>query len=90
MAVSTRKLDLHQGSQTACDDAPTDQPCCKSYSPRVAEALGFLRESVIDGLRHGHFDFCVSCKTGNNGRRLLIIRAGKNHKFSILKEEVSR
>ena len=90
MAASTRKLRLHQGCQTACGDASTDQLCCKSYTPRVTEALGCLRELVIDGLRHGHFDFGVSCETGNKGRRLLIIRAGKSHKFSILKEEVPR
>ena len=51
--------------------------------PELHQALEFLEQLIRDGVRHGHFEFTVTCETAKMGRRLLIIRAGKSHKFSI-------
>jgi hypothetical protein len=45
---------------------------------------------VIDGLKHGYFDYSIACEVGNGGKRQLVIRAGKSHKFTILADEVPR
>jgi hypothetical protein len=55
---------------------------------QAREALDRLEGLVVDGLRHGFFDYSITCETGNGGKRLLVIRAGKSHKFTIPEEEV--
>ena len=57
---------------------------------QVREALDRLEGLVIDGLKHGFFDYSIACEIGNGGKRHLVIRAGKSHKFTIPKEEVLR
>ena len=47
------------------------------------DSLDLIEVLLIDGIKHGHFDFSLTCETGTNGRRLLIVKAGKSHKFSI-------
>jgi hypothetical protein len=64
-----------------------------SLSPRiihgqVREALDRLEGLVVDGLKHGFFDYSIACEVGNAGKRHLVIRAGKSHKFTIPSEEV--
>jgi len=50
---------------------------------QLRDALELLTRLVLDGVKHGHFEYSVTCETAKQGRRLLIVRAGKNHKFSI-------
>lgn len=57
---------------------------------QVREVLDRLRGLVVDGLKHGFFDFSISCEVGNKGRRELVIRAGKSHKFTIPEDELPR
>ena len=56
----------------------------------IGEALGLIEGLIIDGLIHGHFDFSVTCETGNSGRRLLIIRAGKSYKFTVAEGDLPK
>ncbi len=60
------------------------------YSEPVRSALDLVEGLLIEGIRHGHFDYSVTCETGTNGRRLLIVKAGKSHKFAIEKTELPR
>ena len=60
------------------------------YSEPVQSALGLIEGLLVEGIKHGHFDYSVTCETGTNGRRLLIVRAGKSHKFSIMEPDVPR
>jgi hypothetical protein len=55
---------------------------------QIREALDRLESLVVDGLKHGFFDYSIACEVGNGGRRHLVIRAGKSHKFTIPAEEV--
>jgi hypothetical protein len=59
-------------------------------SDQVRSALDLIERLVVEGIKHGHFDYAVSCEMGTNGRRLLIVKAGKSHKFSIAEAEVPR
>ena len=58
--------------------------------PQLGDALNQIGQTVIDGLRHGHFSVTVSSTIGKGNRRELIIEAGKSHKFTIPEEELPR
>ena len=60
------------------------------HRDRAAEALAHLEKIVVDGLRHGFFDCTIACEIANGGKRQLVIRAGKSHKFIIPEDELPR
>jgi hypothetical protein len=62
----------------------------RTYSDPVRAALDLVEVLLIEGIKHGHFDYSMTCETGTNGRRLLIVRAGKSHKFAIAEQDVPR
>ena len=53
------------------------------------EVLDCIEGLLAEGLRHGFFNYSIRCEIGRDGRRQLIIEAGKSHKFTIPKDEVS-
>ena len=55
---------------------------------QIREALDRLEGLVVDGLKHGFFDYAITCEVGSGGKRHLVICAGKSHKFTIPAEEV--
>ena len=57
---------------------------------QVREALDRLEGLVVDGLKHGFFDYSIACEVANGGKRQLVIRAGKSHKFTFPEHEVPR
>ena len=60
------------------------------YGGQVREALDRLCSLVVDGLKHGFFDYSISCQIVNGGKRQLVIRAGKSHKFTIPEDDLPR
>jgi hypothetical protein len=58
------------------------------YSAPVRSALDLIESLLVEGIKHGHFDYSITCETGTGGRRLLIVTAGKSHKFTIIEPEV--
>ena len=60
------------------------------YSESVRSALDLIEGLLVEGIKHGHFDYAVTCEMGNKGRRLLIVKAGKSHKFAIPESDVPR
>jgi hypothetical protein len=66
----------------------TNQPFERGKNGQVREALDRLEALVVDGLKHGFFDYSIACEVANGGRRQLVIRAGKSHKFTIPEDEV--
>ena len=50
-------------------------------------ALRRVVAEIVDGLRHGYFDFAVTCEVISQERRRLVLRAGKTHQFLIPKNE---
>jgi hypothetical protein len=67
--------------------SPLRETC---YSEPVRSALDLLESLLVEGLKHGHFDYLLTCELGTNGRRLLIVKAGKSHKFTIEDIDVPR
>jgi hypothetical protein len=58
-------------------------------SGQIREALDQLEELVVDGLKHGFFDYSIACEIVAGGKRQLVIRAGKSHKFTIPLNELT-
>lgn len=70
---------------------PQDKPPFeRAKCGQVREALDRLEGLVVDGLKHGFFDYSIACEVANGGKRQLVIRAGKSHKFTITENEVPR
>ena len=62
----------------------------QAKSGQVREALDYLEGLVIEGLKHGFFDYSIACEIANGGKRKLKIRAGKNYIFTIAEDEMPR
>jgi hypothetical protein len=71
-------------------DAKDDRPLQRARSGQVREAFDRLEGLVIDGLKHGFFDYSITCEIANGGKRKLVIRAGKSHQFTIPEDELPR
>jgi len=57
---------------------------------QLRQAMKCLEQTIIDGLNHGFFDCAISSEVVSGGKRELMIRAGKSHKFTIPEEELPR
>lgn len=53
-------------------------------------ALRRILAEIHDGLRHGFFEFTLTCEVVGQERRRLTLRAGKSHQFVIPKDECVR
>ena len=62
----------------------------QAKSGQVREALDYLEGLVIEGLKHGFFDYSIACEIAKGGKRELKIRAGKSYKFTIAEDEMPR
>ncbi len=77
------KAMLHNES----DDEPQSAPAIRN---QLDEARAHLEKVMVEGLRHGFFECVIACEIGRGGKRELVIRAGKSHKFTIPEEQVPR
>ena len=68
----------------------TKPPFRSTLSGQVREVLEWLEGLVVEGLKHGFFDYSIACEIATGGKRQLVIRAGKSHKFTIPENEVPR
>ena len=62
----------------------------QAKSRQICEVLDRLEGLVVDGLKHGFFDYSIACEIANGGKRKLKIRAGKNYIFTIAEDEMPR
>jgi hypothetical protein len=71
-------------------EAPTAPLLQRVARGQVRDALDRLEGLAVDGLKHGFFDYSITCEIGAGGKRHLVIRAGKSHKFTIPGDQVPR
>ena len=71
-------------------DVPAPSVQNLEYGPQLRDALDRIEGLVVEGLRHGFFEYSLAGQTGKGGRRQLVIRAGKSHKFTIPEDELPR
>ena len=55
----------------------TTPPFQRAKSGQVREALDRLEGLVVDGLKHGFFDYSIACEIAKGGKRQLVIRRAK-------------
>jgi len=59
-----------------------------SGSPtRLDRALGRILSEIHAGLRHGYFEYTLTCEVISQGRRRVLLRAGKHYQFVIPADE---
>jgi hypothetical protein len=59
-------------------------------STSVGRALSRVVAEIEEGLRHGYFEYTLTCEIIAHERRRLTLRAGKSHQFVIWKEDCVR
>lgn len=47
-----------------------------------------LNEIVMDGLKHGFFEYSLTCELINDRKRRFVIKAGKSYQFTIPEEDL--
>lgn len=63
-------------------------PQAMNTSGQAREALCALLDVVSDGLRHGFFDFSLTCETVQGKKRVFTINAGKKFRFTIPEDQI--
>ena len=53
-------------------------------------AINRILAEIQEGLRHGYFEYVLTCEVIGQERRRLTLRAGKSHQFVIPKDECVR
>ena len=93
--MGTQTADSQLGGVVQSDE--TQLPNARSTpvqdvvsAPAIDRAISRVLAEIHDGLRHGFFEFTVTCEIVGQGRRRLTLRAGKNHQFLLPKEECVR
>ena len=56
----------------------------------IDRALNRVLTEIHEGLRHGYFEYVLTCEVVGQERRRLTLRAGKSHQFVISKDECVR
>lgn len=56
----------------------------------IDRALNRVLTEIHEGLRHGYFEYVLTCEVVGQERRRLTLRAGKSHQFVIPKDECVR
>jgi hypothetical protein len=54
----------------------------------LSRALDHVRERLIDGLRHGFFQFTITCELVKDRKRRLVVTTGKSQQFTIPADEL--
>lgn len=61
-----------------------------SGGPQFGEAMACLVRAVVEGLNHGFFECSITGEVVSGGKRQMMIRAGKSHKFTFPEDELPR
>lgn len=56
----------------------------------LSRALDHVREQLVDGLRHGFFEFTITCELVKDRKRRLVVKTGKSEQFTIPADELER
>jgi hypothetical protein len=61
-----------------------------TQSTTVDRALARVMSEIHEGLRHGYFEYTLTCEMIGGQRRRLQLRAGKNYQFNLPADECER
>ena len=55
---------------------------------QLHSVLNYIREQLLDGLRHGFFECTITCEIVKDRKRRLLVKAGKSEQFTIPADEL--
>ena len=59
----------------------------KQPHPELDRAFQKLKEELLEGLKHGFFEYTLTCEV-EQGRRRLTLKAGRSYRFKIPESEI--
>jgi hypothetical protein len=59
-----------------------------SNEDSVNRTLEYVRNQILDGLRHGFFECTITCEIVKDHKRRLLVKAGKSEQFTIPADEL--
>jgi hypothetical protein len=59
---------------------------CHTDDSARDRAVARILSAIHDGLRHGHFEYSLTCELIGHGRRRLLLHAGKKYQFVLTAE----
>lgn len=62
----------------------------RAHNSSTAGALSHIEKVIVDGIRHGFFDYSITCEITSGGNRRVCVRSGKSYMFTIPEDEISR
>ena len=68
----------------------TSATSAKPHRADFCQEILSIDTLLADGLRHGHFEYSISCKIGTGGRREITVVGGLSHKITIPEDELPR
>src|SRR5262245_24408474 len=90
LATRDGEAAMSRTEQRAISNArPTPAQDVASVSA-LDRAISRVLAEVQDGLRHGHFEFKLTCEVIGQERRRLTLHAGKSYQFVLPKEHCVR
>jgi hypothetical protein len=57
---------------------------------QLHRALDYVRDQLVDGLRHGFFECTITCEIVKDRKRRLLVKAGKSEQFTIPADELEQ
>ena len=65
-------------------------PSSKNAESELEKAKKKLIQEVQDGLKHGFFEYSITCEIMKDRKRRVNIKAGKSHQFIIPEEDLPK
>lgn len=62
----------------------------RTGGPQFKKSMACLEQTIVEGLNHGFFECSITSEVVLGGKRQMMIRAGKSHKFTIPEDELPR
>jgi hypothetical protein len=62
----------------------------RSSRPTLDRAIDRFVSEIVDGIRHGYFDFRLTCDVIGHDRRRLVLHAGKSYQFVVPANECKK
>jgi hypothetical protein len=69
--------------------APIPPKPIEDVGPETKKALQRCEEEILGGLKHGFFEFAISCEIVRGKKRWLVLKAGRSYCFVIPEEEIA-
>jgi hypothetical protein len=57
-------------------------------NPNVEKLLEKVKQEILSGVKHGFFDYQITCEIIQGKKRKITVKTGKSHRFFVSEEEL--